>query len=167
MIRTSMALIVGSILLAGPAAAQKPDFSGSWKLDQGKSDPLPQMAGEGRPGGGRGMMTPTELFITQLSNRMTVELKSAEQTRTMSFNLDGSPSRNPGMGETEMVTTSTWVENTIQTKGKNTFKTPMGEFTIETTEIRSVSEDGNTMTVDLTVVTPRGTTKRKLVYQKQ
>lgn len=115
---------------------------------------------------GRGMMAPTELFITQLSSRMTIEQKTAERTRTMTYNLDGAESRNPGMGGTDFVTTSTWADNTIVTKGKNTFKTPMGEMTVETTEVRSLSDDGKTMTVESTIVSPRGTMTRKLVYEK-
>jgi len=161
MTRTTLATFATMLLLAGSAAAQKPDFSGSWKLDHEKSDSMPQISGAGR-----GTMMPTELFITQLSTRMTVEMKIAERTRTMSFNLDGSPSRNPGMMDNEMVTTSTWVDNTIVTKGKNSFKTPMGAVAIETTEVRSLSEDGRTMTVDMTVVSPRGTVKRRMVYEK-
>lgn len=161
---------------AGPLAAQKPDFSGSWKLNQAMSDSLP-LGGPGGPGGqggagerrgGRGMMGPAaEMFITQLTSRMTVEQKVADQARTSTYSLDGSESRNPGMMGREFVTTTTWVDNTLVTKGKNSFTTPMGDMTVESSEVRALSEDGKRMTVTMNVTTPRGTMTRKLVYDKQ
>jgi len=114
------------------------------------------------------MMGPAaELFITQLSTRMTIEQKVGDQARTSSYGLDGSESRNQGMMGRDFVTTTSWSDDTLVTKGKNSFSTPMGEMTIETTEVRTLSEDGKRMTVALTTVTPRGTLSRKLVYDKQ
>lgn len=113
------------------------------------------------------MMAPAEVFITQMSTRMTIEQKLGERARTLTYALDGSESRNPGMMGNDMSTTSSWVDNTIVTKGKNTVKTPMGEMTIETNEVRALSEDGKTMTVTMTVASPRGTMTRKLVYLKK
>jgi hypothetical protein len=111
-------------------------------------------------------MTVTEMFITQLASRLTIDMKLADRNRTVSYYLDGSESRNPGMMDTEFVTVSNWVGNTVVTTGKNTVKTPMGEMTIETNEVRSLSEDGTTMTVEMTITSPRGTMKRKTVYRK-
>lgn len=180
-----MRSLVAAIFVMASAttvAAQKPDFSGSWKLNPASSDSLPAggRPGAGGPGGsegaaggprgmgGRGGMGPaTEMFITQLTSRMTVEQKIGERNRTLSYSLDGSESRNPGMMGRDFVTTTAWVDNTLVTKGKNTFTTPMGEVTIETTEVRSLSDDGKTMTVALTTVSPRGTMNRKVVYDKQ
>lgn len=179
MMRELLATAAATLVMAGTLVGQKPDFSGSWKLNAEKSDPMPTMGGAGgspageRPSGGGagsgrgGMMTPTEMFITQLTSRMTIDLKMAERSRTVSYNLDGTESRNPGMMGTDFVTTSAWVDNAIVTKGKNTFKSPMGEVTVETTEVRSLSEDGKTMTVEMTTVSPRGTMKRRMVYEKQ
>ncbi|MFN0181769.1 MAG: hypothetical protein ACKVZ0_23420 [Gemmatimonadales bacterium] len=175
----SLLVAVLVVASATAVAAQKPDFSGSWKLNPAQSDSLPTGGGpggsapgrEGGAGGGRGMggrMGPAaELFINQLTSRMTIDQKVGEQNRTLSYSLDGTESRNPGMMGREFVTTTTWVESTLVTKGKNSFTTPMGEVTIETTEVRSLSDDGKTMTVALTMVTPRGTTNRKVVYDKQ
>lgn len=171
-----LAATAAALLLGTPALAQTPDFSGSWKLDSTLSDPPPQMGtmggarptapGGGGGGGGRGMMTVTEMFITQLASRLTIDMKLADRNRTVSYYLDGSESRNPGMMDTEFVTVSNWVGNTVVTTGKNTVKTPMGEMTIETNEVRSLSEDGTTMTVEMTITSPRGTMKRKTVYRK-
>lgn len=114
------------------------------------------------------MMGPAaEMFITQLTSRMTVEQKVADQARTSTYSLDGSESRNPGMMGREFVTTTTWVDNTLVTKGKNSFTTPMGDMTVESSEVRALSEDGKRMTVTMNVTTPRGTMTRKLVYDKQ
>ena len=171
---------IAAALLLVPATAlvaQKPDFSGSWKLNPQMSDSMPMGGarpdgaggpGAGRGPGGRGGMGPAgEMFITQLTSRMMIEQKIGEQSRTMSYHLDGTESKNPGMMGRDFVTTTVWVENTLVTKGKNTFTTPMGEMTIETNEVRSLSADSKTMTVVLTTVSPRGTMTRKVVYDKQ
>lgn len=177
---------IAAALLLVPATtlvAQKPDFSGSWKLNAQMSDSMPMGGarpdGAGGPGagggpgggrgpGGRGGMGPAvEMFITQLTSRMMIDQKVGEQSRTMSYNLDGTESKNPGMMGRDFVTTTSWVENTLVTKGKNTFTTPMGEMTIETNEVRSLSDNSKMMTVVLTTVSPRGTMTRKVVYDKQ
>ena len=164
-----------ALIVSGSLAAQQPDFSGSWKLNPAMSDTTPMGApprgdapGGGRPGmgGGRGMMMATEVFITQLTSRMTIEQKFGERARTSTYSLDGSESRNVGMAGADFVTTSGWEGSTIVTKGRNSFKTPMGDMTIESNEVRSISEDGKQMTVETTIVSPRGTNKRKLVYDK-
>ncbi len=161
-------------LLASPVLAQKPDFSGTWKLNTEKSDSIPaRPAGGGgggqRPGGmggGMGGMRPSELFITHSDSKMVIEQKMAERTTLLTYYLDGRDSKNAGMRGAEMTTKSTWVENTIVTDGENTFTTPMGEMKIKTREVRSMSDDGKTMTIVSTVTSPRGDMTRTTVYDK-
>ncbi len=157
-------------LLAGPLAAQKPDFSGTWKINTEKSDPIPAppagAGGAGQRPGGMGGMRPSELFIMHSDSKMVIEQKMAERTTLLTYYLDGRDSKNPGMRGAEMTTKSTWVENTIVTNGENTFTTPMGEMTIKTHEVRSLSDDGKTMTIVSSATTPRGEMTRKTVYDK-
>ena len=157
-------------LLAGPLGAQKPDFSGTWKINTEKSDPMLVPSGGGGGGGqrpgGMGGIRPSEMFITHSDSKMVFEQKMGERTVSLTYYLDGRESKNPGMRGTEMTTKSTWVENTIVTDGENTFTTPMGDMTIKSHEVRSMSDDSKTMTIVSTATTPRGEMTRKTVYDK-
>jgi hypothetical protein len=180
--KVSLAAIALITLAAAPLAAQKPDFSGNWKINTEKSDPMGPPGGMGgqrppadpnapRPpggmGGGMNRMQITEMFITQTDSKFIVEQKMGETSRTSTYALDGSASKNPGMRGNEMVTKSTWVGPAIVTEGENTFTTPNGEMTIKTKETRTLSEDGKTMTVVTIINSPRGEMTRKAVYDKQ
>lgn len=169
--KLALAAVAAISLLAGPLLAQKPDFSGTWKLNTEKSDPIAAppggdaAAGGQRPGG-MGGMRPSELFITHSDSKMVIEQKMADRTTLLTYYLDGRESKNPGMRGNEMATKSTWAENTIVTDGENTFTTPMGSMTIKSHEVRSMSEDGKSMTIVSTATTPRGEMTRKTVYDK-
>ncbi len=160
-------------LPALPLAAQdKPDLSGTWNLNAEKSDPPPQMGGQtapgSRPGGmGGGMGRPTSLFINQMTGSISIELKTPEQSRTITYYLDGRESHNAGMRGQEMVTKSRWDGNSLVTEGENTVNTPMGDMKIKSKEVRTLSDDGKMLTVVSTFTTPRGEMTRKLVYDKQ
>jgi hypothetical protein len=162
--RTIFALAALSLATA-PVVAQKPDFSGSWKLNAEASDPMGGPGGGGQRGPG-GMGRATELFITHSDSKIVIEAKMGDQSRVTTYYLDGRESKNPGMRGAEMTTKSTWAENTIVTEGENTMTTPMGEMTIKTREVRSMSADGKQMTVVLTTTTPQGERTRKTVYDK-
>jgi hypothetical protein len=150
----------------------KPDFTGSWKLNTEKSDAPPQMGGgEGRAGGGRGMgggMGPAaEVFATQMGDKLMLDQKTGERSRTLTFYLDGRESRNPGMRNSEMVSKAHWDGGSLVIEGNMSFQGPNGSMTIASKEIRSLSDDGKTMTVVTTTTTPRGENTRKAVYDKQ
>ncbi len=165
----TIAALTASSLLAAPLSAQKPDFSGTWKINPEKSDPMsapPGGGGGGQRPGGMGGIRPSELFITHSESKMVFEQKMGERTVLLTYYLDGRESKNPGMRGAEMTTKSTWVDNTIVTDGENTFTTPMGDMTIKSHEVRSMSDDGKTMTIVSTATTPRGEMTRKTVYDK-
>lgn len=176
--KPTLAVLALLALVASPAVAQKPDFSGTWKINTEKSDPMGPPGGMGGqppadgaggnrpPGGGMGGMRVTEMFITQFESKIVIEQKMGDQTRMLTYYLDGRESKNPGMRGNEMTTKSTWVDNTIVTEGENTFKGPMGEMTIKSKETRVLSEDGKTMTITSVINTPRGEMTRKMVYDK-
>lgn len=155
----ALVVVAGLTLVAAPLTAQNPDFSGTWKLNTEKSDPA--------PGRGGGMMGMGDLKITQSGGKLVIEMSMGERSRTMTYNLDGSESRNPGMRGNEMVTKSHWDGQTLVTEGENTITTPNGEMTVKTKEVRSLSADGKTMTVVATSTTPRGERTRTTVYDKQ
>jgi hypothetical protein len=170
--RTAFA-VVAAVLLATAAVAQnKPDFTGSWKLNAEKSDPAPEMGSGGtRAGAGRGVgggMGPAgKVFATQLGDKLMLDQKTGERSRTLTFYLDGRESRNPGMRDGEMVSKARWEGESLVIEGSMSFEGPNGRITITTGEVRTLSDDGRTMTVVTTVTTPRGESTRKAVYDKQ
>jgi len=157
--RIALPIVASLSLLSAPLLAQKPDFSGTWKLSEEKSDPIPP----GRMGG----MRATELTIVQKDGKLTITSKMGDMSRSATYALDGTESKNAGMRNMELTTTSKWVDNTIVTDGDNTVQGPMGEMRLKTHEVRSLSADGKTMTVISTTTTPQGERTRKNVYDKQ
>jgi len=168
--RTALA-VIAAVLVATPSLAQdKPDFTGSWKLNAEKSDAPAQMGG-GRPGGGRGMggrMGPaTEVHATQTGDKLLLDQKMGDQSRLLTFYLDGRENRNPGMRNSEMVSKARWDGASLVIEGSMSFEGPNGSVTITTREVRTLSDDGRTMTVVTATTTPRGENTRKAVYDKQ
>lgn len=165
MVRNALAVLAaGSFVLASGAAAQKhPDFSGSWKINVEKSDPPPQRGGMG---GGQQWAEMT-VVITQTAEALTIEQKTGEQALARTFHLDGRESMNAGMRGQQMKSTSTWEGAALVTTGTTSMDTPQGAMEIKTTETRTLSEDGKTMTVVTVSRTPRGERTRKVVFERQ
>jgi hypothetical protein len=171
-----LSILTAGLLVAPLVAQSKPDFSGTWNLNAASSDAPPRMDRNSRPDGERdrpaggragGMGRPTSMFINQMGSKLMIDLKIGDRARTVSYYLDGRESRNPGMRDQEMVTTTRWDGNALVTEGENKVTTPMGEMTIKSKEVRSLSEDGKTMTIVASFTTPRGEMTRKTVYDKQ
>lgn len=144
-------IIAAAVLaVATMAFAQKPDFSGTWTLDQEAS------GGGGGGGGGRGGGLGQGATVKQTADTLTVERTFGENKVTSTYKLDGSESKNTMMGrggqQMEAVSTAKW------DGGKLTITTKVGEN--ENTQVWSLA--GNVLTVETT--NARGTQKR--VYKK-
>lgn len=163
------ALLAALAVVPHAAFAQaKADFSGTWTLDEAKSDPAPARGGGGggggRGGGRMGGAPATALTIKQTPAELTMDRTTAQGNQTVVFKLDGSESKNT-IGPAPAVSKATWdgdkvviaTTQTMQGRGG-------GEVTIESKEIYSVS--GNVLTIETTRTTPFGTQNRKLVYTK-
>jgi len=159
--------------LAMPAlvlAQAKADLSGTWTIDQAKSDPPPGPpggAGGGRGGGGGGRMMgggmPSKLVIKQTGAELTVESTLPNGAQTSVYKLDGSESVNKmGMGEAK--SQASWDGGNLVITGKQAISTPQGDIELDIKEVYSVS--GSTLTVTTTRTTPRGENTRKLVFNK-
>ena len=61
---------------------------------------------------------------------------------------------------------SSWDGAALVTHGSQTMSTPRGEFVLEMHERRTLSRDGQTMTVASTRTTPRGKIATTLVYRR-
>ena len=157
--------------------AQTTDFSGTWTLDQEASQfPQPPGGGGGRDGGGGGgggrrgggrggLGAGATIVITQTETVLSMEQQAGGQSRTVVYRLDGSESTSVA-GRGEMTTTSRWDGAALVTEGTNVVSTPRGELTLDIHERRTLSPDGQTMTVESTRTTPRGELNATVVYRK-
>lgn len=81
------------VLMAASVYAQTPDFSGTWTLDAEKTAAAnPNMGGRGGRGGGGAMV------LKQDAKTLTITRTMGENQMVTTYNLDGSPSKNQGMG---------------------------------------------------------------------
>ena len=155
----TVAAILASVALRPAAAQGKTDFSGSWKMNVEKSDPMGGGGGAGGGGGG-GMMASAVTVITQSPTQLVVETKFGDQSRSSTYTLDGKESVNPGMrgGETK---------STVKWDGASLVIESMSATGQASKEVRSLSADGKQMTVVTTRQGQNGETTRKTVYDKQ
>lgn len=153
----TVAAVLTSLALHSAVGQAKPNFSGSWKINTEKSDP---MGGGG--GGGGGGMNMGALVITQTATDLTTEQTFGDQVRKASYYLDGRESTNPGRSG-DAKSKASWEGNSLVIETTSM----MGENTVTTKSVRSLSDDGKTMTVVTTRPGPNGETTRKTVYDKQ
>ena len=163
--------LLATAVLAAPAAAQGTDFSGTWHLDADASE-LPDIGGGGRLfGGGRrqgggpagGART---LVIVQTPAMLIIEQQSDRGSRAATYRLDGEESTNSGP-RGEQTARSRWDGAALVTEGTQSASTPLGNFTVEFAERRTLSADGQTMTVEATRSTRRGDIDSTLVYRRE
>lgn len=170
----TMAALLAAVALSPLAAQAKADFSGSWKMNMEKSDPMGGgmggggMGGSGMGGGGMGMgMAMPVTIITQTAAKLTLETKMGENTRTLSYLLDGSESVNPGARGGDSKSKVQWDGSSLVIHTESTFTGPNGAMTVTSKEVRSLSADGKIMTVVATRTTPNGEQTTRRVYDKQ
>lgn len=169
-------LAILGVLAASAQAQDKPNFSGTWKLDPSQS----QMGGGagGRPGGGGagggagrqgGGMAAQEMTIAQEGNILRITMTVMGEPRTLTYAIGGGPSTNAatmGRMSGEAVTTTVWDGNALVTSGTTNVTTQQGAMSIQTREVRTISHDLRTMTVEITRTTPMGENTTKMVYTK-
>lgn len=157
--RAAVLCVALTVALSAAASAQgKADFSGTWTLDEAKSDPAP--AGRGGRGGGA---TASKLVIKQTATEVTIESTNAMGSNTAVYKLDGSENVNKmTMGEAR--TKATWDGASLVIAGSQQLQTPNGTFDITTKDVYAVQ--GGVLTVTASRTTGRGDTTRKLVYTK-
>lgn len=179
--KTTTLVLAGALaaLIAAPAQAQGPDFSGTWQLDRDASE-IPEFGGgrggrRGGPGrgGGRRQGGPggfggaaATLVITQSSDLLTIEQQNPRGSRSVGYRLDGSESTSSGP-RGNLVTTSSWDGATLLTVGTMELSTPRGDFSMDLVEQRSLSPDGRTLTVESMRMLPFGEVSTKLVYRRE
>lgn len=184
-------VLLAAAALAAPAAAQGTDFSGTWRLDADASE-LPDFGGGGRlfggggrgpggggrgfggggrgPGGGGrggfGLGGARTVVIVQTPAMLIIEQQSDRGSRAATYRLDGEESTSSGP-RGEQTSRSRWDGAALVTDGAQSVDTPRGSFTLEFSERRTLSADGETMTVETTRSTPRGDIDTTLVYRRE
>ena len=157
------------LLYAVVALAQdtKPNFAGDWTLDREKSEmgePRPGPGGGGGRGRGMGMGS---FSITHdgdaLVVKRKVEFQGEERTFESHYTTDGKENVNEGFRGSSVKSKTHWEGAKLVTE--SVMETPNG--TRETKEVRSLSPDGKTMTVEVTSKGGFGEGTRKMVYNKK
>ena len=159
MTRTRMiaGVVAWGLAAAAPAVAQTPDFSGTWTLDLDASritaPPL---------GGGDGGPADT-LHITQAANGTLVVGNEVNAAQAWTYEPDGESAIPVGRNDT-MTVTSTWEGSRFVSEGRR--DAGPGNAIIGVREVRSLSDAGRTLTVEVTTTTPDGDQTNTLVYTR-
>jgi len=161
--RPTLALLaLVSIFVASspaPVSAQgsHPDFSGTWVLDPSKSQ------APGLPASGQLVVTQSDKL---LSIEHTVASGAASRTNKLSYNIDGTPSKNsmngPGGAPLDFNSTTVWDGNTLVITTTANLQGGMKQV-----ERWSLSNDGKQLTVlgDITLGSQSATAK--MLYDKK
>jgi hypothetical protein len=155
----TMVAAVLALTLAVPFVARAqthPDFSGTWTLDEAKSDPAPAGRGGGRGrGAGLGAGAGGPVVITQTASDITIGGNT--------YKFDGSETTITGGRGGEARAKASWDAARLVI---TTSRDARG-MSIATWEVRSLSADGKVMTVETTLTGPQGGTgSRKTIFNK-
>ena len=163
------AVMMTLFLCVAVAFAQetKPNFTGDWTLDREKSEMgEPRQGGGGGGGRGRGMGMGS-FSITQDGDALVLkrkfEFQGEERTFESHHSTDGKENINEGFRGSSIKSKTHWEGTKLVTE--SVMETPNG--TRETKEVRSLSADGKTMTVEMTSKGGFGEGTRKMVYNKK
>ena len=145
------------------AQNEKPNFTGTWKLDKEKSE-MGTREGYGRFRGGMFDSLVIEHNEPTLIIKRKMNLPTAEERTVESkYTTDGKSNSNEGFRGMTSKSKTHWEEHKLITE--STMETEMGIMEIK--EVRSLSSDGKTMTVEVTTKGGRREGTRKLVFNKQ
>jgi hypothetical protein len=138
------------------AAAEKPDFTGKWKLNASKSD-LGQM-----PVPDKWEMTVEHKDPNVKSTTVTAG-QMGERTMEAVYKTDGTETTNKGFGDSETKSTAKWDGGVLAIVTNMEFQG--NKMTMESRW--SLSGDGKVLTMDQTMKSDRGEFNMKRVLDKQ
>jgi hypothetical protein len=144
-----------ALTVASVSAQQKPDFSGTWKLNVDKSD-------FGMLGGPTSRTDVITHKDPALSYTFTAEGPQGKQEGKLTYTTDGKEVVNK-MGEREMKSTVKWAGSSLVISSKFVFNgtdaTGEGNW--------SLSPDGKTLTINQHYASSLGEADQKIVFDKQ
>ncbi len=146
----SVATLLSIFSFAAPVAAQRPDFSGMWTLDEEASDfTAPAFSG------GRGGDDTGRLFITHAANGTVVIGAETNGVKAWAF-TPGKELSIPVGRDTTMLAVSRWDGARLVAEGAQ------GDMRMH--EVMSLSADGEALTIEVTTTTPAGERHNRLIY---
>ena len=178
-------LVAGS--LEGLETQGRPDFSGTWVIERVEFQGPQRNTGSGRRGGSRGggdmrggggggrgqggggsrggrgrgaIVGPPYQEGDRVTLRQTNEaLIVIDEGRSLmsSYPFDGRETSNPGPGDSTVTSTAKWEAVALVIESVVSVVGPQGDMTLNTREVWSLSEDGNTMALVMTGKMPFGT----------
>ncbi len=145
------------------AASAKPDYSGTWKLDLSKS--------QGLPPNFKGQTMTVKQTGDRIEIQATVTTDEGEQEVSDAYVVDGKETdftQKIGGMEGRGRRTSAWAADGsgVEVSENATLDTPDGPAQIKATRKWSLSADGKTLTIDMTIESPMGTLVTKRVFVK-
>jgi hypothetical protein len=155
--------MIGALLAISTisSAADNPDFSGQWTLNESKSD-----LGEGR------FFSAPKMNVKQEGNTITIErIRSGrdgqERTSSETLTMDGKEQVSEGeRGNT--TTVASWSDDgtTLTIKTKREFSRQGETFEMNTSEVWTLAEGGKVLKIQSESSSSRGERSATLVYDK-
>jgi hypothetical protein len=160
-------LLLCAIALA--AVQGKVNFSGVWILDKSQSD-AHQLTGI-RGGAGNGQDASLSMVIEQQGTTLkvtrTLKAEGEEKTETHIYKTDGTETTNTGFRGESVATKASWDGDKLLVSSTRTVMVLIKKVTVQSKGVWSLSPDGKTLTIDVTLETPRGEQHVKGVFHKQ
>ena len=149
-----------SLSVQATAFAQgKPDFSGSWVFNQGKS-------GRGTSGNSPTLPFPSEIEVKQTPTEVTVAVATVRQKPVVAaYKLDGSPVKVEMTGGVSETSEARVDGSNLVITSRRTFPSPIGEVVVNFKEVWTL--DGNALTIEKTRSTDLENTSAKAVFDKK
>ena len=186
-------LVAGS--LDGLEAQERPDFSGTWVVErvefegpQGNAGGARRGGGQGRRGiggggGGRGQdgragrggqrrgavvgspyQEGDRVTLRQTNEALIVTDET--RSRMSRYPFDGRETSNPGPGDSTVKSKTSWEGAALVIESSLSVAGPRGDMTLSTREVRSLSQDGRTMTLVATGKMPFGTMSSTVTFAR-
>jgi hypothetical protein len=156
MIHRIGSIAILALVLALPASAQSPDFSGTWRLDKAASkiNPASGLAGLGAGG------APDTLHVTHAANGTVVIGSEVNESQARAYR----PERDSDflVGRDRVVRVRTRIEgNRILVEGRQ----DEGGSPVALRETLTLSPNRDTLTIDVVTTTAQGEAQTTLVYK--
>jgi hypothetical protein len=144
---------------AGVSAQGKPDFSGTWNYNQGKSSP-------GTSGNAPDLPFWSELTVKQSPTELHVASSTVRQVPvTAVYKLDGSTITVPTAGGIKETAAAKLEGANMVITTKRSFASPAGEMVVEFKEVWTLS--GNVLTIEKTRTQDGDSVTLKALYDKK
>ncbi len=153
---TLAAALLAAITFGSALAADHPDFSGTWKINNAKSDFGPM------PTGPEKFERKVEHKDPSLKVVTTQAVNGKEVTSEASYVINGREQDVP-MGSLTAKVVPQWKGDTLEVVAR--LEGPGGKMV--STEVWSLSEGGKVLTVAASMTMPQGEFKLKFVLEKQ